>query len=681
MKNTQIFLFLCFTVVAFTFSSCVKDGFNPTVEPETESEEENPTSELLLLSIPEGFDFITQKEVRIVITDPTPGVRYDVYAYSSQTEMEGEFVYVNEGGEEETAFRTITDELNNQLFSGVPFNGVLDHQVTLPQYFDKLYVRRNDTFNYSSAIIDATSETARFTYNANNTQIGKDFFNNNSTVIADFLYCINGAGNLFQVDPLNGDFSLISQMPNGQGSFTAAIDQPNMMLYSIGRFNSNPLFKYDIENDSWETIANLGFGGPRLDYKADEGLLYFSNRDFLRTIDPTNGNTISSWDINGLDSTQGGDLAFAPDGTLFLCTFSGLYRLELNNQNEYDATRISGENLPFRPTSMTFDSNGELWLADNVGNGSLIIMDTQTGGFEYRYGPGSDSGISFDRAINDLTTFRIIDETFVDTDTDGDGIVDRIDTFPDDPEKAAEIFTPSRFGWGSLAFEDLWPFTGDYDFNDVVVNYRVVAIANAQNEAVQLDFNLEVTSNGGTFTNAFGIEIENLNPSQVASVNGQVLTEDFISLDSNGTELGQDNAVIIMYDNNATRLGQSFVVSIELTEPVSLDQLGTAPFNPFIIVNGNREREIHLKDRNPTSLGTAVTAVDGINRDPDGNYATDTGLPWAIDIIHNFRPPRERVPINQAYNFFVDWAETGGTTFSDWYTDRSGYRNVNNIKN
>jgi hypothetical protein len=56
----------------------------------------------------------------------------------------------------------------------------------------------------------------------------------------------------------------------------------------------------------------------------------------------------------GLHNTNGGDLAFAKDGTLFMCTFSGLYRLQLDQANVYQSTR-SADNLPFQPTSMTFD--------------------------------------------------------------------------------------------------------------------------------------------------------------------------------------------------------------------------------------------------------------------------------------------------------------------------------------
>lgn len=43
------------------------------------------------------------------------------------------------------------------------------------------------------------------------------------------------------------------------------------------------------------------------------------------------------------------------------------------------------------------------------------------------------------------------------------------------------------------------------------------------------------------------------------------------------------------------------------------------PFNAFLIVNGDRGREIHLPNRLRTSLGVNDPNVEGVNRDPDGN--------------------------------------------------------------
>lgn len=675
MKTPQIVLSaLCF-IIAMTYTSCVKDSFDDSV-PDTESEPETPIEvpidelEITELQIPSGFEFSTEKQIQLIINDNTANVRYNVYAYNEEVSVGNQITYLNEEDEEETGFEVSVDNLNHLIFSGVPAGGKIEHSFVVPNYFEKLYIRRKEGFKYSSAVVNIVSNLVTYTYTPDSS--GKRA-SNGKPMVEDFLYCVNGGGDLFQVDPLTGAYTFISDMP--MGSWTAAIDQENNMLYSIGKSNPYPLMRYDIVNDTWTTVGNVGNGGPRLDYNKQDGLLYFSTGAKLFTIDPQNANILSNWIINGLDKTQGGDLAFAEDGTIFLSSFSGLYRLDLNSDGDYDAIRISGEDLPFQPTSMTFDSNNELWLANNGGNSNLIVMDTETGGWEYRYGPNSTSGITYDRAINDLTTFRVFDEVTVDPDTDGDGITDSNDEYPDDADKAFEQFTPSKYGWGTLAFEDLWPFLGDYDFNDTAVNYRFVAVLNADNMAVQLDIHFEVTSDGAGLINAFGIELESIAPSLIESVTGTVLTEDFINVASNGVEQGQNRAVIILFDDNHAMLNVPTTVSIKFTTPITTTQLGLAPFNPFIIVNGDRGKEIHLPNRFRTTLGVNDTTVGGVNRDEDGNYKTDTGLPWAINIMHNFKPPKENIPVNQAYNFFNEWATSGGTLFQDWYKDSAGYRN------
>ncbi|MDC6366755.1 MULTISPECIES: LruC domain-containing protein [Flavobacteriaceae] len=682
MKTPRILLTTIGIMIMFTYSSCVKDSLENPTEPDAQSDtddsptEETPIDELAIteLTIPAGFDFNTESKVQLVINDNTSNVKYDVYAYNDQIFIGEEITYINEENEEETDNDISVDNLNHILFSGIPSGGKIEHTFAVPDYFDKLYIRRKEGLKYSSAIVNITEPVTTYTYSPESGK--KASFNKLMT--EDYLYCVNGSAELFQVDPLTGDYTFISDMP--MGSYTAAIDLSNKMLYSIGKSRPHPLMKYDIVNDTWTTVGDLGIGGPRLDYNTNDGLLYFSKHGKLYSIDPQNANILSNWDIIGLHNTGGGDLAFAQDGTIFLCSFSGLYRLDFNADGDYDAIRISGEDLPFQPTSMTFDSNNELWLANNSNNSNLIVMDTQTGGWEYRYGPNSTSGISFDRTINDLTTFTITDENAVDPDTDGDGVTDSNDKYPEDADKAFEQFTPSKYGWGTVAFEDLWPFMGDYDFNDTAVNYRFVAVLNSDNMAVQLDIHFEVTSDGAGLINAFGIEMESIAPNLIESVTGTVLTEGYINVASNGVEEGQDRAVIILFDNNEAMLNIPTLVTVKFSTPITTNQLGIAPFNPFLIVNKERGREIHLPNRFKTSLGENDTEVEGVNQDVDGNYKTDSGLPWAINIMHNFKPPKERVPVNRAYNFFNQWATSGGTVFEDWYKDSTGYRNESDLK-
>jgi hypothetical protein len=84
---------------------------------------------------------------------------------------------------------------------------------------------------------------------------------------------------------------------------------------------------------------------------------------------------------------------------------------------------------------------------------------------------------------------------------------DQDDAFPLDANVALNYILQVNMVQGTIAFEDLWPSYGDYDFNDVTLNYQVILKLNAQNLAVQMDLICNVKSNGAGFTNGIGIEI------------------------------------------------------------------------------------------------------------------------------------------------------------------------------
>lgn len=287
-------------------------------------------------------------------------------------------------------------------------------------------------------------------------------------------------------------------------------------------------------------------------------------------------------------------------------------------------------------------------------------------------------------------------KNLVNTDTDGDGIFDEDDAYPNDPKIAFEYFTPSKDGRGTLAFEDLWPSTGDYDFNDIALNYSVTMFLNADNLAVGFDFKYRIISNRAGNYNGIGFEIEGIAPSKIESVTKPILTFDIIKLNSNGTEAGQENAVIILTDAiRNTRVGYEFIwrtVSVKFVNPISTSDLGVAPFNPFLITNlysktqtfeKVRDREVHLPNMKPTSLGISLRGKE----DPDGRYISKSGYPWAISLIEGqlivtgkgpnnpyFRVPKDTINISEGYNFFKTWAESGGSEYKDWYTNGQGYR-------
>ena len=71
-------------------------------------------------------------------------------------------------------------------------------------------------------------------------------------------------------------------------------------------------------------------------------------------------------------------------------------------------------------------------------------------------------------------------------DTDGDGVPDDVDDFPNDGDRAFVNYYPAA-GKGTLAYEDLWPGMGDFDMNDMVLNYRFKTITNSDNKVVEME--------------------------------------------------------------------------------------------------------------------------------------------------------------------------------------------------
>ena len=283
-------------------------------------------------------------------------------------------------------------------------------------------------------------------------------------------------------------------------------------------------------------------------------------------------------------------------------------------------------------------------------------------------------------------------------DLDNDGTPDNADTFLDDPEISFVSYVPGEGLYGTLAYEDLWPLTGDYDMNDMVIDYNIAEYRNSNNLVVKTRATFIVKAMGAGLQNGFGFQT-NLNPSQIASVEGSELYESFINLAPNGVEQGQSKAVFIVFDNGFKAMESStgfvntndlnsfvtpdtIVMDIDYVSPVAAGQIGAAPYNPFIFTGLRRGYEVHLPDMPGTNLADNSlfqTAADDSNPATGKYYKTVNGLPWALHFANQFDYPKEKVNLNQAYNHFFKWVLSSGNEYPDWYYDNSGYRESQNI--
>ena len=285
-------------------------------------------------------------------------------------------------------------------------------------------------------------------------------------------------------------------------------------------------------------------------------------------------------------------------------------------------------------------------------------------------------------------------------DSDGDGIADAEEDYPNDPSRAFNNFYPAA-GNGSLAFEDLWPGKGDYDFNDLVADYRFTIVTNANNKLTELTATFVIRANGAGLENGFGFQLDTEINATDFEVSGSHITSDYISLAENGLENGQEKITAIVFDNikdvlqSPSGFGANVIPEDVYIDPdtiqivmafkpntYSIEDLRIEHFNPFLIVNKVRGHEIHLPDYAPTTLADATmfgTSDDDSDATSGRYYKSIQNLPWAINIASSFDYTIESSQITDGHLHFAEWAETGGGSFADWYLDKAGYRDASKI--
>ncbi|GEM_PF-562670 len=272
-------------------------------------------------------------------------------------------------------------------------------------------------------------------------------------------------------------------------------------------------------------------------------------------------------------------------------------------------------------------------------------------------------------------------------DTDGDGVIDEEDAFPTDPTKAFVHRTKNYFeGGSSVAFEDNWPFKGDYDLNDIVITYRYQVISNSANKVVRVEADYELLATGGSFKNGAGIQF-NIPASKA---------KNFTSSSNEYLESGQDSVVVILFENSRneqltwnTDLAQpssatkSYSIGFDVEDGPTMAAFGIGVYNPFIWNNTSgkgRGYETHLLGKAPTNKVDANlfgTADD--NSIAGRKYSTRDNLPYALEFeTAPFKYPLERVAITKVYLKFAQWASSGGVQFKDWYTNAEAPGYLNN---
>jgi len=257
---------------------------------------------------------------------------------------------------------------------------------------------------------------------------------------------------------------------------------------------------------------------------------------------------------------------------------------------------------------------------------------------------------------------------------------------------------PSNDGFVTVAFEDNWPFVGDYDMNDLVTQLRTHTYRNELG-FTRVDIKGIINAAGSQYENGFAIRLPGVARNAINEQDLEFTINGHAEFES-PLEPNRKEAIFIITENTLSQVDTGPYCSFYRTEPgcgarsefeFSLSILFNEPqsaklegvFDPFLFATPGafhgghfktppgRSYEVHLKNQAPTeAFDLTLFGAVGQDRTSQQNgtyFHTANGMPWAIEIGNSWVHPQEMAEIAEAYPLLEAWIESSGTVNPDWY--------------
>lgn len=285
----------------------------------------------------------------------------------------------------------------------------------------------------------------------------------------------------------------------------------------------------------------------------------------------------------------------------------------------------------------------------------------------------------YSAGFEDLALINATDKAFLDDQAAGRDGAPLVVLSEAVAETVAAFHSPSATGYYIVAYEDEFPSKGDYDLNDLVVAYRVSFGLDAQGLVKTIEGNGYLIARGGLYDHDWHIRIPFNVSTQSAGefalfsppeadlsfdrIEAIDVSEDLdIKVFSNTTTLFTNpvaSFVNTLPESDQIR-GEKFTFTITLANAVALNDIGAAPFDPYLVVN-TTGYEVHLPGNSAVNQNS-----NNVLRNKDF-YVDQNGYPFAHIFPEGWKNPLERVDIGNAYPNLLDFVSSGKKEHVDWY--------------
>ena len=277
----------------------------------------------------------------------------------------------------------------------------------------------------------------------------------------------------------------------------------------------------------------------------------------------------------------------------------------------------------------------------------------------------------FDEQLPLETTFRS-EAPAVELSPDGQATQDAlVQAAAQDPELQTQISSastplswvakPGASSYYVVAYEDLYPGKGDYDFNDVVIAYRYQLGVNASGAVERISGEAYLIGRGSNYTHHWSLDIP-----LPAAVTANLAATTCATADATRT-----SAPCAVTVGSGRLRWQAFAATRTILPTTSDLRPQRNTFGDVAPIQGPKATFSVTFD--------APVPLSQVSADDPWLYVVDTGqsirlsdrdakgFPFALKLPSEWRIPLEMTDMGLAYPAFVEFVQSGGTRSADWY--------------